>query len=50
MRGLLESPPNGSDIFDVFWLPRHLNNFSTKKALFDFYGDSKSVNKIKSGN
>ncbi len=25
--GVLESPPNGPDIFDVFQLPRHLSNF-----------------------
>jgi hypothetical protein len=25
--GALESPQNGPDIFDVFWLPRLLSNF-----------------------
>jgi hypothetical protein len=32
MGGVLESPPNGLDIFDVFWLSRHLSNFFNKKS------------------
>jgi hypothetical protein len=34
--GVLESPPNGPDIFDVFRLSRHLSNFLTKRAPVDF--------------